>query len=138
MAIHSCSKCNRWKSSHWPINKSLGISHNGKIGFVDPFIESRLNYFNVDLKGELESINGPSEYLIELLHLNRPSRVLIRRNRLLSCRVLAILDFADSSMLQATQLLGMGYPANQVAEKLNLARSAIKEIREIWKQLNSL
>ncbi len=78
--VLSCANCNRLKSAHWPI-KDGDNSHDGSAGFVDPFEEDRMTVFNVSIAGSVETIKGPAEYEIKLLHLNRPSRVAVRQRR---------------------------------------------------------
>jgi hypothetical protein len=129
--VIACSKCNRWKSSHWPIDKNSKESHDGFVGFVEPFKHNRQEYFNVENCGTITAVKGPSEYIVKLLHLNRPSRILIRRNRLLSCRIDDLLKLADFTIDEATALLKKGQPRAEVIEMLERARSAITEIKLI-------
>ena len=78
--VLSCAGCNRLKSAHWPMGKTNG-SHDGVSGFVDPFAEDRTLVFEVSKTGAVTAIKGPGHYMIELLHLNRPSRSAIRFHR---------------------------------------------------------
>ncbi len=79
--VLSRSHCNRLKSDHWPAQASEHC-HNGRIGFVDPFEEERCTVFCVDDSGQVIALKGPAEYIIKLLILNRPSRLLVRRRRI--------------------------------------------------------
>ena len=68
---HSCGRCNRLKSAKWP-STNPNQSHDGVVGFVDPFAEDRREYFSVESDGELKPLRPPSQYLIRVLALNRP------------------------------------------------------------------
>jgi len=83
----SCAKCNNLKSDHWPA-KSSDSTINGEQGFIDPFTENRKNYFKVALNGELVPLKTPASYKIGLLALNRESRKLVRKNRLVSLELI--------------------------------------------------
>lgn len=49
---HSCARCNNWKRAKWP-STVPGSSHDGMVGFVDPFNDDRRLYFEVLPDGEL-------------------------------------------------------------------------------------
>ena len=89
--VLSCPKCNRLKSDHWPAGKSMSYTHNGVSGFLDPFIESRLDYFVVEADGHIFSIKHPAGYIEKILLLNRISRVRVRLLRILRERAKAII-----------------------------------------------
>ena len=82
--VLACPKCNRFKSFHWPASKGKdACSHEGKTGFVDPFEESRRDYFDVDTDGCLIPLQDPAKYVIKLMRLNRTARIQVRRNRII-------------------------------------------------------
>jgi len=82
--VLSCPKCNRLKSSHWPIDVSEdNRSHDRAIGFIEPFIESSADYYQIDSNGEISAKKGPANYQIKLLKLDRISRTLLRKRRIL-------------------------------------------------------
>lgn len=78
---HACSRCNRLKSDWWPC-VAPDSSHDGDIGFVDPFQENRADYFDVNPDGELIPKKGPAQYMIGLLALNRPYLRRLREYRM--------------------------------------------------------
>lgn len=81
--VLACPKCNRSKWDHWPCDKDVGSpSFKGELGFVDPFIHDRNEFFNVQRDGSLEGTQPPSFYMIELLKLNRKARIQVRRRRI--------------------------------------------------------
>lgn len=83
--VLSCPKCNRLKSNHWPGDKKdfNKPSHDGVIGFIDPFVEDIQEYYCVDSKGFLQALKEPAPYVIEILDLNRPSRIKVRQLRII-------------------------------------------------------
>ncbi|EOE6871699.1 TPA: HNH endonuclease [Klebsiella pneumoniae] len=82
--VLACPKCNYLKTNHWPCNVVSidSPSHNGMVGFIDPFSEHMREYFNIDKHGIIKANKKPADYLIELLKLNRPAKVMLRRRRL--------------------------------------------------------
>lgn len=78
---HACGRCNLLKNHHWPSTQQ-DFSHDGSVGFIDPFLELRAEFFCVKDDGTLEPIKPPAHYLIKLLALNRPHLKLLRRRRL--------------------------------------------------------
>lgn len=80
--VLACPKCNRLKSDYWPVDEDMGID-----GFLDPFIKNRNEWYQVKSCGTLEHRNNATALKIELLNLNRPARVQIRRRRLIEERI---------------------------------------------------
>lgn len=78
----ACRGCNRLKGPHWPALGTEGTV-NGDEGFIDPFAENRLNYFQVFRGGKIDSIKPPGNYIIKLLALNRFSRKRLRELRII-------------------------------------------------------
>ncbi len=78
----ACRGCNRLKGPHWPALGTEGTV-NGDEGFIDPFAENRLNYFQVFRGGKIDSIKPPGNYIIKLLALNRLSRKRLRELRII-------------------------------------------------------
>lgn len=81
----SCQKCNVLKTNDW---KGCLTTENGQTfirrqGYVDRFQVDIKNYLKVDNDGRLKCIdsNGPAEYMIGKLLLNRTNRVYIRKAR---------------------------------------------------------
>ncbi|ENZ3704712.1 HNH endonuclease [Serratia marcescens] len=82
--VLACPKCNSLKTNHWPCPRAAldSPSHDNNVGFIDPFSEKMCDYLTVDKDGIIHSNKKPADYIIELLKLNRPSRVLLRKRRL--------------------------------------------------------
>lgn len=126
--VAACAKCNRSKSSHWPVDVSLGVSFHGEFGFVDPFEHNRLDFFSVGVDGKLTAKKDPSEYLIKLLGLNRPSRVSVRKNRLLQRRVDDLIAMAESII---DEVIESGEMTDSSWGKLHSAKAVIGSVRQL-------
>lgn len=83
--VLACAKCNIFKSKNWHTTTYFHVyaSHDGISGFYDPFHDQLSNYFLVEPSGKLISQDKVSAYMLELLHLNRESRLQLRRRRIL-------------------------------------------------------
>lgn len=79
---YACSRCNLWKSKKWPA-RGTPHTHDGAVGFVDPFVEDRLKYFSIAEDGQIAPICHPAGYVIGLLHLRREFMRKVREKRLL-------------------------------------------------------
>jgi len=79
---YACGRCNLLKWSHWPA-RGTAATHNGQDGFIDPFVEDRLEYFRIRSNGQIEGLRPPSQYIIRLLHLRREFLRKLRERRLL-------------------------------------------------------
>lgn len=89
----SCPKCNVLKTSDWPCDKRDGApSFVGPIGYIDRFTHNAREYLEVSKTGEIISLGGPVSYMIKKMHLNRASRVNVRRKRQLEARKTAVLE----------------------------------------------
>jgi len=82
--VLSCPKCNSLKSDHWPEDCGVDDTFVGNVGFVDPFIDSKNDFFIVDENGVFIPKQPPSPYMEKLLSVNRVSRKLVRKKRILS------------------------------------------------------
>lgn len=83
---HSCARCNNWKRAKWP-SSDPDASHDGSVGFIDPFNDNRQLYFEVLSNGELRGLNPVGIYLIRLFALNRPFLRLLRLRRILCAQL---------------------------------------------------
>ena len=83
---HSCARCNLLKSDWWE-STDQNATHDGLIGFVDPFAEVRSDYFGVAGDGELLPKQHPAAYMIRLLALNRPHLKRLRERRALHAKL---------------------------------------------------
>ncbi len=80
--LWACRGCNHLKGYQWPALGTEGTV-NGEEGFIDPFTENRLDYFQVLPGGKIDSIKPPGNYIIKLLALNRFSRKRLRELRMI-------------------------------------------------------
>lgn len=98
----SCPKCNGLKTSDWPCSKEPGApSFVGRIGYLDRFSHDAEAFMEVDANGRIIALAGPVEYMIKKMHLNRSSRVNVRRKRQIEYRKTRLLQ----GILQLTQKL---------------------------------
>jgi hypothetical protein len=134
--VISCGKCNRNKSSHWPVGTSTEATHDGTVGFIDPFQCNRLQYFQVEPAGTLSPLQGPSTYLIRLLGLNRASRVLVRKHRILNAKINSLISMAEESIDCALSLLEQEEEKEQALRKISSAKAAIASIKEIRNEIH--
>jgi hypothetical protein len=115
--VLACSACNRFKSAHWPAGTTTTNTHVNGLGFIEPFSEDRLLYFSICRDGKISAIQPPSEYLVELLHLNRAAQINLRRRRLLvnmckdltaeiESRIGNLIDFLESGTLTKEKTIG--------------------------------
>ena len=126
--VLSCPKCNQLKSDWWP--EKQGTADGGKNGFVDPFSEHMLSYVKVDDSGFMTALRNPSQYMIDLMLLNRPTRQQIRRARKIRADTLSLMkticdeiDAMDS------------YPVDHVRLRLPVISKALTDIRVILEKL---
>ena len=82
----SCQKCNVLKTNDWKgcINTIDGVTFKTGLGYVDRFKENISKYISVNDDGVVISIdsNGPGDYMVRKLLLNRTNRVYIRKRRI--------------------------------------------------------
>lgn len=83
---HSCARCNNWKRARW-LSSDPSATHDGTVGFIDPFNDDRRLYFEVLPDGELRALHPVGRYLIRLLALNRPFLRLLRLRRILRAKL---------------------------------------------------
>jgi len=78
--IWSCFTCNQLKGNDWPaFGKTSSIV--GKVGYIDPFIENRSSYYDIQVNGRLRPLKDPADYMIQMLALDRPFLRLVRQKR---------------------------------------------------------
>jgi hypothetical protein len=88
---HSCGRCNRFKGERWPSTHEAS-SHDGLVGFVDPFGDDRRKYFAVKEDGALVCLQHPAAYMMKSLHLDRPLLRLLRMRRILRRELKAYIE----------------------------------------------
>lgn len=133
--VAACSKCNRNKSSHWPVGIELGVTYQGDVGFIDPFEFNRLDFFNVELDGVLVPKKSPSQYLIKLLGLNRPSRIVVRRNRQLQRRIDDLIVLAEAII---DEVIESGEMTELSWRKLESTKVAISGVRQLRQEISNV
>lgn len=101
--VWSCESCNRKKWDHWPALGISGTVLNGE-GFIDPFEENRLEYFEVCQDGELIPLKPPATYMISLLVLNRILLKTIRKWRYQAQELLPRLELEITKLEQIDTL----------------------------------
>jgi len=122
--VLACAVCNRLKSDWWP-----GITcdtKNGTCGFIDPFITNKNQYFLVNTNGQIIPKTHPSKYLIELLSLNRVTRVTIRRKRIILSRATSLLQFIEDEL---TTLVDK--PINEIKARMPQLVAALGDVRAL-------
>ena len=105
--VLSCPKCNRLKSQNWPFSPDSDIkeSHNSEVGFIDPFVESQIEFYSIDATGGITSKKAPAEYLIKLLKLDRESRTLLRKRRIILEQMSDIAETIEKKMIDIIEKL---------------------------------
>lgn len=88
--VLACPRCNALKSDWWPA--ATGECNGGAHGFIDPFDPRKYSCFWIDDLGFIRVKNAPYGYMIDLMTLNRPSRLAVRRHRILRERVAQLLQ----------------------------------------------
>ena len=101
--VWACTGCNRFKLDHWPALES-NDTVSGEEGFIDPFTEERIDYFEIHQDGELIPLKPPAAYVISLLMLNRPIPKRQRRSRYQSYELLSKLTVVIAKLEQVTNL----------------------------------
>jgi hypothetical protein len=85
----SCQKCNVLKSKDWQgcVAEIDGPTYLDGKGYIDRFKQDISDFIVVDSDGRIRSRlpaqehDGPEAYMIKRLHLNRPTRVYLRKKR---------------------------------------------------------
>lgn len=139
---HGCPRCNRLKAANWPSTKK-DSSHDGVVGFVDPFAEDRSKYFAVNPDGTLVRLKNPAAYIAMLLQLDRPLLQRLRLRRLLRrevnayiTRMLPEIEAAKSGKGSMTkeQLAHEWLKLKDYLHLLNLCDAPLKKLRSVVAQ----
>lgn len=128
--VIACPKCNALKTNHWPGDKTNvnGPCHDNNIGFIDPFSEKMLDYFRVESDGSLSALKKPADYIIELLKLNRSTRVLLRKRRMQMSMAISLNLLLEKQIDKLIQDLCNGNIDKSVAKNKH---KKLKDSREI-------
>lgn len=122
--VLACPRCNQLKSDWWP--EKEGTANGGLNGFVDPFLQPMLNYVKVDSTGSLVSINNPSNYMISLMALNRPTRRNIRRARAIKAKAYELFDQINDEISNLILL-----PDDEMRLRIPVLSDALRTIRKM-------
>jgi len=104
----SCQKCNVLKTNDWKgcMDTIDGITHSSGLGYIDRFKDDISKYIVVDENGLVVSLdsNGPGDYMVRKLLLNRTNRVYLRKKRVVkdkASRILSLLLKKQSILLNS-------------------------------------
>lgn len=126
--VLACPKCNRLKHDYWPVNADIGLD-----GFLDPFTPNRINWYQINPSGTVESKNSHATALkIKKLLLNRPARVQIRRRRLIEKRITNVDEVLNKKLCELNFIIAN----NDIdsSSKLEL----LKDIRSLKEKIDIL
>ncbi|MEE4235019.1 HNH endonuclease [Pseudomonas viridiflava] len=128
--VLACSKCNIWKSKNWPANMYYHVhaSHDGTTGFIDPFQEPLSNYFRVDVSGHLLTKGTVAKYMLELLHLNRESRIQLRRKRVIIYKAMQLNEIVDHQLTELVQYMQADDFDREIARQMATSLRKVKDL----------
>jgi len=128
--VLSCSKCNVWKSKNWPTNMYFHVhaSHDGTIGFIDPFQEPLSNHFSVAPSGKLLTTGAVAKYMLELLHLNRESRIQLRRKRAILHRAMQLNEIVDQQLKELVEYMQADHFDRDIARNMASSLRKVKNL----------
>jgi len=122
--VLACAKCNLLKSDFWP-DENLSPSH-----FIDPFTITRADHFNVIEDGKVLGLSAQSNYMINIVSLNRLSRCTVRKMRILKNEASRLIAHIENELFN----LDITSPDFQV-QHIHRLGSALKEIRLMLNEL---
>jgi hypothetical protein len=136
---HACGRCNRLKAAKWP-STIQAETHDGRVGFIDPFNDDRRRYFGVNSDGSLICHQPPAGYLVRVLALDRPLLKLLRVRRILRLELNAYIEMMLPEV-KAVEAGGGTLSRRQVAAEfgrlceyrrlLDLCDAPLDKIREV-------
>lgn len=122
----SCQKCNVLKTNDWKgcINTIDGVTFKSRLGYVDRFKENISKYISVNDGGVVISIdsNGPGDYMVRKLLLNRTNRVYIRKRRVVkekAARVFKLLLDKQAAIMSSDKV-GTNEHKEEMRKLINL------------------
>lgn len=124
--VIACPRCNALKSDWWPA--ATGECNDGTHGFIDPFDPQKYDYFWVDDLGVIQVKKAPYGYMIDLMTLNRPSRLAVRRHRIVGERAAKLLN----------ELTAESRAIFDREDDLNQHRTRLKAIHDAMFKLNKM
>ena len=129
--VLACAACNRFKSDHWPAGKDADDTFIANAGFLDPFKDDRLEYFQIESNGQISSKRDPAAYMVRLLHLDRPARNNLRRRRILFEQI----DALQGEISRKWESTTCAFEKDEIAKPEYLER--IKYLQQLNDQLRS-
>ena len=132
----SCQKCNVLKSSDWHGCQDTidGYTYRDKKGYLDRFSTDPSEYLSVDSEGNIQALkaDGPVEYMIKKLHLNRPNRAYLRMKRIINQRVkLLVAELNDLGDDVEKKYNSGVISAEECIERIACIREIQKELCEL-------
>jgi hypothetical protein len=107
----SCQKCNVLKTNDWKGCKDTmdGKTYLSGLGYIDRFKDDITKYIKVDENGLVISVNsnGPGDYMVRKLLLNRTNRVYIKKRRIVkdkASRVFSLLLSKQEELMRSDKL----------------------------------
>ncbi len=132
----SCQKCNVLKSDDWKGCEDTqdGVTYISKKGYIDRFQVDASEYFDVNDMGQIVSINdnGPGEYMIGRLLLNRTNRVYLRKLREVTFKVNRIKELLAARQNEALANWKSGVLSEQQAKE------EIGLLTNLWNRFSKL
>ncbi|HIF9118488.1 TPA: hypothetical protein ACX6PM_003010 [Photobacterium damselae] len=132
----SCQKCNVLKSDDWKGCEETqdGETYLSNKGYIDRFQVDVSDYFDVKDTGHIVSINGngPGNYMIGRLHLNRTNRVYIRKLREVTFKANRIKELLASKQIDVLTKWNSGVLSEQQAkEKIGLLTDLLSRFSKL-------
>lgn len=132
----SCQKCNVLKSDDWKGCEGTpdGVTYISKKGYIDRFQVDASEYFDVNDMGKIVSINnnGPGDYMIGRLLLNRTNRVYLRKLREVTFKVNRIKELLAARQNEALANWNSGVLSEQQAKE------EIGLLTNLWNRFSKL
>ncbi|HHQ6548822.1 TPA: hypothetical protein ACSTJE_003843 [Serratia fonticola] len=107
----SCQKCNVLKTNDWKgcLDTIDGATYISGLGYIDRFKDDVTKYLKVNENGIVISVNsnGPGDYMVRKLLLNRTNRVYIRKRRVVkdkASRILNLLINKQAALLSSDKI----------------------------------
>lgn len=117
----SCQKCNVLKSDDWKgcEDTQNGETYLSKKGYIDRFQVDASDYFDVNDMGKIVSINdnGPGNYMVGRLLLNRTNRVYLRKLREVTLKANRVKELLAARQNEALAKWNSGVLSEQQAKE---------------------
>lgn len=129
----ACPKCNGLKKDDWPADRQDDKpTFSGAFGYIDRVSEDVSAYFSVGPCGKIFPLNDPATYIVKKLHLNRNSRVNVRRKRVLDAKRHELTEQAKLLLISIKDELKAGtLTANEALQKYDLASAIVIKLASV-------